>query len=372
MSDVSGAGAGLGLAAAIYGRAVALRNALYDRGLLAVADSGLPAISVGNLPAGGVGKTPLVLHLARALLRDRVPVGVLSRGYGRRERGPRLVLPGAPLPGPAAIGDEPWLLRARLPGLALGIDARRARVARLLAPHLTGGCFLLDDGFQHRGLARALDVVAIATGEPFAGGHLLPRGRMREPAAAIQRASHVVLIDPPAPGVPPEQVIALRRELSRLAPGIPLARARPMLAGFRSLWESGAAPGAAAGAGTALLGGAALPAPVLAVAGIARPERLLATLAAAEVPVAGRAFFRDHHPFTAGDGAAIRAAAAASGARAIVTTEKDEPRIIAAGGSNFLNRSPAFVAVIDLAFTEGEAELLAALGAALGRQAVSA
>ncbi len=138
MSDAPWAAGGLALAAAVYGSAVALRNTLYDRGLLPVADPGLPAISIGNLTAGGTGKTPLVLHLARALLADGVRVGVLSRGYGRRERDPRLVLPGEPLPGPEVIGDEPWLLRTRLPGLALGIDARRARAARLLAPHLAG------------------------------------------------------------------------------------------------------------------------------------------------------------------------------------------------------------------------------------------
>ena len=354
MSD----GAGLALAAAVYKSAVAFRNTLYDRGLLPIVDPGLPAISIGNLTAGGTGKTPLVLHLARALLADGVPVGLLSRGYGRRMRTPVVVLPRATIPGPDVIGDEPWLLRMRLPQLALAVDARRARGARLLAPHLAGGCFLLDDGFQHRGLRRALDVVAVAASEPFAEGRLLPHGRLREPQSAIRRASHVVLIDSPPPGAAPEQVIALRRELSKLAPRTPIARARPVLLGFRLLGE----------AGTPLLAGSSLPAPVLAVAGIARPERFLATLAAAGVPVAAHAFFRDHHVFTAADGTALAAAAATAGAAAIVTTEKDEPRLLAAGESDFLAGRPAFVAVMELAFAEGEAELLGAVTAALGRR----
>ena len=360
MSAAPLADAGLGLAAAVYGSAVALRNTLYDWRLLPVVDPGLPAISVGNLTAGGSGKTPLALHLARALLADGVRVGLLSRGYGRREQNQRIVLPREPLPGPDVIGDEPWLLRTRLPGLTLGIDARRARAARLLAPQLAGGCFLLDDGFQHRQLRRTLDVVAVATGEPLAEAKLLPHGRMREPAASIRRASHVVLIDSPAPGASPEQVIALRRELSRLAPGLPVARARPVLQGFRPLGELG----------SALVPAAALPKPVLALAGIARPERFAATLAAAEVPVATRIFLPDHHAFAPSDGDAI--GAAAKEAAAIVTTEKDEPRLLAAGGRELLNRRPVFVAVMDLVFTEGESELLASIGAALGRPLVNA
>jgi tetraacyldisaccharide 4'-kinase len=260
------------------------------------------------------------------------------------------------------VGDEPWLLRTRLPGLALGIDARRARAARLLAPHLAGGCFLLDDGFQHRQLRRTLDVVAVATGEPLAQATLLPHGRMREPAASIRRASHVVLIDSPPPGPSPEQVIALRSELSRLAPGVPVARARPVLQGFRPLGELGAA----------LLPAAALPRPVLALAGIARPERFAATLAAADVPVVMRYFSPDHYAYSAFEGDAIGAAARVAGAAAIVTTEKDEPRLLAAGGREFRRHRPVFVAVMELAFAEGEAELLAAVAAALGRPLVNA
>ncbi len=87
----------------------------------------MPTISVGNLTAGGSGKTPVVLYLAGRWLAEGTPVGVLSRGYGRTEPGLRIVLPGSPLPGPDAIGDQPWFLRTRLPGLALGIDAARAR-----------------------------------------------------------------------------------------------------------------------------------------------------------------------------------------------------------------------------------------------------
>ncbi len=324
MSDGLRGRPGLALAT-LYGGAVALRNALYDWRLLPVADPGLPAISVGNLTAGGSGKTPLVLHLARALLGDQVPVGLLSRGYGRRERGPRLILPGEPLPGPGVIGDEPWLLRTRLPQLALAIDARRARGARLLAPHLVGGCFLLDDGFQHRALARTMDVVVVATGEPLAAARLLPHGRMREPASSIRRASHVVLIDSP-PGASPEQMITLRRELSRLAPGVPVARARPMLQGFRPLGEPG----------SALLPAVALPKPVLALAGIARPERFAATLAAADVPVAMEFFLPDHQEYDGFEGALFGSTAVAVGAAAIVTTEKDEPRLLAAGGKELL------------------------------------
>jgi tetraacyldisaccharide 4'-kinase len=345
---MSGLAAGMAAAAStLYGAAVAGRNRLYDRGLLRPEVALLPVVSIGNVTVGGTGKTPVVLLLAQRLLAAGTPVGILSRGYGRTATAPRLVLPGEPLPGPDEIGDEPWLLRTRLPALALGIDPRRARAAQALAPHLPRGLLLLDDGFQHRGLKRDLDVVVVAAGDaPLARARLLPQGRLREPISALGRADHVVMVDLPAPGVGERALLALAREVGACAPRAPLAHARPVLRGFRPLGE------------TELLSAADLPRPVAAVAGIARPERLTATLASAGIPVAGTAFFRDHHRFVPPDRAPI--AAAGRGARALVTTEKDEPRLLAARPAVVPLDRPVFVAVLDLELVSGEEALVAA------------
>jgi tetraacyldisaccharide 4'-kinase len=250
------------------------------------------------------------------------------------------------LPGPEAIGDEPWLLRTRLPALALGIDPRRARAAAALAPHLPRGRLLLDDGFQHRGLARDLDVVVVAAGErSLAQARLLPHGCLREPWSALGRADQVVIVDLPEPGAGEEVLAELAREVRGFAPRIPLAIAQPRLRGFRPLGVP--SPVAAAD----------LPRPVAALAGIARPERLSATLAAAGIPVSGTAFFRDHHRFEPRDRTAI--GAATREAQAIVTTEKDEPRLLAARDV-LPPDQPAFVAVLDLVFLAGEDALVGA------------
>jgi len=347
----------LAAAALVYGVAVKGRNELYDRGVLASEAPPLPTISVGNLTAGGTGKTPVVLHLAGRLLAEGTPVGVLSRGYGRTEHGLRIVLPGSPLPGPEVIGDEPWMLRTRLPGLALGIDAVRLRAARALASQLPNGRLLLDDGFQHRGLRRDLDLVVVAAAEPLRTARLLPAGRLREPITALARADQVVIVDSPAPGVGARALASLKESVAALAPRAPIAIAHPVLRGFRTLGGSDFVPASE------------VPRPVTAVAGIARPERLVATLGTVGVPVAGWAWFPDHHRYRPEDRRTI--AAAASRAAAIITTEKDEPRLVlaqAAGMSVLPAEVPALAAVLDLDFSAGESELWRAVALAFRRQ----
>src|SRR5919201_1057169 len=165
----------------LYGTATHLRNFLYDTGLLSAELKG-PVISVGSISAGGAGKTPLVLLLGELLKQRNIPFDVLSRGYGRKSKGVRLV----DAAGEATeFGDEPLLIARRLGGPVIVGENRYH--AGIFAEHKFGAqMHLLDDGFQHRALARDFDVVALTLVDLI--DRLLPAGRLREPTSSLARA----------------------------------------------------------------------------------------------------------------------------------------------------------------------------------------
>ena len=174
--------------ALVYASLVRARNARFDR--LAAQRLRWPVISIGNLSVGGAGKTPLVICLARLLERDGFHPDVLSRGYGRSSKRIERV----DTAGDAEhFGDEPVLI-ARSAGVPVYVGARRYQ-AGLLAEAETGGeghhVHLLDDGFQHRQLARDLDIVVIHRSD--LRERLLPAGRLREPLSSVERAGVIVL-----------------------------------------------------------------------------------------------------------------------------------------------------------------------------------
>ncbi|HYA96741.1 MAG TPA: tetraacyldisaccharide 4'-kinase, partial [Methylomirabilota bacterium] len=173
----------------IYGGLVRARNAFYNRGLLRARRLEGAVVSVGNLSAGGSGKTPFVMLLGELLKSRGIRFDVLSRGYGRESRGVLLVDPGGL---PQQFGDEPLLIARRLQvPVIVGED-------RFAAGHFAESRFgsqlhLLDDGFQHRALARDFDIVLVT---PYdAQDRLLPGGRLREPLSALRRADAVVLTE---------------------------------------------------------------------------------------------------------------------------------------------------------------------------------
>jgi len=205
----------------LYGLVTAARNALYDRGLLRARRVDVPVVSVGNLTAGGTGKTPFVVHLARALLRRGRRPGVLSRGFGARVA---TAVPGG------ARHDEALVYVRALPDVPHVGDPDRVRGASELARRGLD-VVLLDDGFQHRRLARDLDLVLVDATRPWglaapgAGAaepvraHL-PRGLLRESPRGLARADAIVLTRTDQAGR--ERLEALRAELERRVPGKPV------------------------------------------------------------------------------------------------------------------------------------------------------
>ncbi len=162
----------LALAEIPYAAAVDWRNRRYDCGAT-VQRVGVPVVSVGNLTLGGTGKTPLVEWLARWFADRGVRVVLVSRGYG--------ALPGQP-------NDEALELAQSLPQVPHLQNRDRVQAALEAIGELGAQLILLDDGFQHRRLARDLDLVLVDALEPFGFGHVFPRGTLREPLAGWRRA----------------------------------------------------------------------------------------------------------------------------------------------------------------------------------------
>jgi tetraacyldisaccharide 4'-kinase len=264
----------------------------------------LPVISVGNLASGGTGKTPAAAWILGALEQLGRRPAALSRGYGREPAGPALRTagrPGDPPPDGGWLGDEPAQL-ARAGRLVISCPDRL--VGARAAAGAGADVAVLDDGFQHRRLARDLDVVVIDAARPLSGGPI-PAGEAREGPGALARAD-VLWVNH---GPPPQAL------LGRLRPGALVVEARFVPVGWLRAGGCGRPPEALP---LAALG----PGPVSAVAGVARPGRFLETLVALGFQVQRWHAFPDHHRFSPAELAALRALPGP-----LVTTEKDLARL---------------------------------------------
>jgi tetraacyldisaccharide 4'-kinase len=270
----------LNFLSSIYGAAVGVRNALYDGGHLRPHRLQGAVISVGNLSAGGSGKTPFVMLLGELLKSRGVNFDVLSRGYGRKTRGVRLVDPAGLS---EEYGDEPLLIARKL-RVPVVVGEDRYAAGRFAESRFGPQMHLLDDGFQHRALARDFDIVLVTPQDR--GDRLLPRGRLREPLNALQRADAVVL----ASGASEE--------------GFPMAG--------KLVWRSK----------RGIVARKIPPRPVV-FCGIARPENFLLQLRAANVEPAAQALYRDHYLYAEKDVSELRELRQRSQAGGFVTTEKD-------------------------------------------------
>jgi tetraacyldisaccharide 4'-kinase len=247
-----------------------------------------PVVSIGNLSVGGSGKTPLTIRLAQLLRERAIAVDVLSRGYGRRSNAVEQVAAGGSA---EEFGDEPLLI-AEATGVPVFVGASRYR-AGVLAEATAGGPALhvLDDGFQHRGLARDVDLVVLH-GDDFRD-RLLPAGRLREGFSALSRAHIVVMREEDR-----EREGALRRR--GFAGPIWWMERRLDVPAMKH---------------------------VVAFCGIARPEEFFSALRSEGVSVAAMRAWRDHHSYTQADVAELIELQRQHEAEAFVTTEKDLVRL---------------------------------------------
>jgi tetraacyldisaccharide 4'-kinase len=167
---------------------------IYALGLKRRARMPVPVIGVGSLWAGGVGKTPVTIAVARLLQESGVRVAVLTHGYGgSRYRTGALIDP-LQHPDPTEVGDEAAELRLALPNVPIAVGKQRVQMAHAAIARWSPDALVLDDGFQHLPLARALDLVLLPAESPLGNGFCLPAGPLREPPEGVRRARGVVWV----------------------------------------------------------------------------------------------------------------------------------------------------------------------------------
>jgi tetraacyldisaccharide 4'-kinase len=272
-----------------YGLGVWLRNRGYDAGRLRAHRAAVPVVSIGNLTLGGTGKTPCVEYVARFFSERGKRVAILSRGYGAQGR-----------------NDEAMLLDENLPGIPHLQGADRAALATEAIEQHAADVLVLDDGFQHRRLARDLDIVLIDATNPWGGGHLFPRGMLREPPAALHRADLVVLTR--CDLVSAAQRAELRETLGRIAPGIAVVEASHRALGLMN-GQRRADIGRLRGK------------PVAAFCGVGNPLAFRRTLENLGLAVVAFRSFPDHHPYSFADVEDL--CAWGQSQAVVVTTQKD-------------------------------------------------
>ena len=325
--------------ASLYGLAMKARAALYARGLLTQHALPCRVISVGNLTVGGTGKTPVVIALASALRSRGRQVGVVSRGY-RRSSADEIVEVSdgqVMLSNPGETGDEPWLIAQRCPGVPVAVGTDRPLAGKQLLDRYHIDTLIMDDGYQHLALRRGTNILVMDAGAPFGNGHLLPRGRLREPLSAMARAT-AVLVTRASQAV---RLDELKAAVRAVAPAVPI-------------WVTDFAPGA-----VVQVGGSATMEPsvlkgerVLAVSGIGNPASFRKLLETAGATVAEHCVFPDHHAYSREDVQRIRQAAARAGAARVVTTEKDAVKL-AQFDEVARQEVPIWAVRIDLTWLEG-------------------
>ena len=264
----------------------------------------LPVISVGNITAGGTGKTPFVAWLARFLILNKRRPVVLSRGYGRDEA--------------TGIDDENRMLGSMAPEAPVIVNPDRVQGAATARETTDGDVLILDDGFQHRQIARDLDIVLLDAMFPFGGGSQLPLGYLREPIKGIARADLIVLTRTDL--VPTDRVERLKERLAEFFDEQEIVCAVHRPEGLRRLEPAG-------DDGRELDLDRLRSGRWAAFCGIGNPESFRETLRELGATIESFAPYADHHHYRRADLKGLMDEAVAAGCGGLVTTEKDAAKV---------------------------------------------
>jgi len=325
----------LGIAACGYSLVIRVRNFLYSTGIFRAHPTSAAVISIGNITAGGTGKTPLVVWLVNQL-SGKYQCAILTRGYKTRI-GPLL--------------DEPAILAQSCPEARVIVNPDRVAGAAE-AVRFGANVLIMDDGFQHRRLARDVDILAIDATMPFGYGKILPAGLLREPVSAIKRADAVVITR--SDQADEDQMAQLEQEIRRIKGDMIIAK-------------STHAPLCAESTGAEQISPEELKGKkIFAFCGIGNPDSFLTTIADLGANLVGSEIFDDHHRYSEGCLAGICEQAIDLDAVLALTTQKDWTKIAPLlSGEETL---PLAYLAVEIGFTAGEDELKRLIqGALAGR-----
>lgn len=299
----------------MYGIGTALRNVLFDWGVLKSESYPIPVISVGNITVGGTGKTPHVEYLIRHLLKENYRIAVLSRGYKRKTKGYRLATETTPM---QEIGDEPWQVKQKFPEVYVAVDSNRRRgISHLMNDEETRDVqiILLDDAFQHRYVKPGLSILLIDYHRLIVEDTLLPAGRLRESARGMGRAHEVIVTKCPS-NMMPMDFRVVQQSLNL----------RPYQGLYFSTFRYGNLQGLFNGK-TRPLNSIESEEHILLLTGIASPEQMMIDMRQYTRHITPLSF-ADHHFFTKQNAEQIEdALKQLSPPRFIITTEKDASRL---------------------------------------------
>jgi len=298
----------LGAAAKPYAAIIALRNLAYSKGWLKVHTAGAAVISVGNITVGGTGKTPLVIWLCKFLQQKEIQCAVLTRGYKTHTKKQATSDERR-----ATRTDEPAILTESCPQAKVIINPDRVAGAGEAVSKFKANALIMDDGFQHRRLARDLDIVTIDAMRPLGYGKMLPAGLLREPVAALKRADAVVITrcDQAGEG----KLAELEKKLRLLNPDMTIARSihRPVCA--KSI------------DGSQISIDELKDKRILAFCGIGNPDAFFNTVNGLGCDIVSSKIYDDHHQYTDDCLAGIYEQAGHLKADLILTTQKDWAKI---------------------------------------------
>lgn len=316
-----------------YFAATAFRNWRYDSTSSLSTRVSVPVISVGNLTVGGTGKTPLVLWLSQRLREEGLRVAIISRGYGAE----------------SSRNDEAMELEQRLPDVPHIQHADRVAGAKIATDELESQIIVLDDAFQHRKIARDLDIVLIDALCPFGYGHLLPRGLLRESLRGVRRAQAIIL------------------SRSDLVAASERSSIRSIVSGYNPslVWaEASHSPSRLVNASGQATDLATIQnARVAVFCGIGNPAGFLRTVEDRGAEICAFRAFPDHHAYSAADVADLRAWAKRSGATFVICTQKDLVKL----QIDVLGEAPLWAIQVDMLISTGRAELELAIKLAAAR-----
>ena len=300
-----------------YQLIIRCRNYMFRRGILKTTQLSIPVISVGNITTGGTGKTPIVQYLAEQMIQRGQKTAILTRGYKRKDAQSNqttLVPHDLQLSTQwKAYGDEPSLLASALEKAMVLVDADRVRSGTLAQNQYQADCIIMDDGFSHQYLGRTLNLVILDAQNPFGYGYCLPRGLLREPLSALNRAD-AIIINRCEVGKPYPEIDAVIR---RLGLKIPIFRFSTECRGIRHLQTNEFIPISSLPENNRLL----------AVCGIGNPQGFQQTLSGLKLTVSRLQEYSDHYDYTPEDIVQLTQIASRDGAAGVITTSKDGLKI---------------------------------------------